>query len=115
MKFLVVDDELINKQNDIGKIEPFEFETKQIQCTPGDRIILYTDGVTEAVNETDEMYEEDRLIEYLKMHQPGDIDKLVRGVVVHVLKFMGKTIQSDDSTLLTFEYRGPTGKNKDIL
>jgi len=98
----------------LGKIEPFEFETKQIQCTPGDRIILYTDGVTEAVNETEEMYEEDRLIEYLKMHQPGDIDKLVRGIVADVLKYMGKAIQSDDITLLTLEYRGPNGNNKDI-
>ena len=95
----------------LGKIEPFEFETKQIQCSSGDRIVLYTDGVTEAMNESNDMYDENRLVQYLKSHQTGDIDKLVKGIIVDVLKFMGKVNQSDDVTLLSLEYRG-TGTEK---
>ncbi len=90
----------------LGKIEPFEFEAKQIQCNPGDRIVLYTDGITEAVNETDEMYEEGRLIQFLGNHHPDPIEKLSRGIVVDVLKYMGKANQADDMTLLLLEYRG---------
>ena len=94
----------------LGKIEPFEFETKQIQCSSGDRIVLYTDGVTEAMNESNDMYDENRLVQYLKSHQTGDIDKLVKGIIVDVLKFMGKVNQSDDVTLLSLEYCGAAEK-----
>ena len=94
----------------LGKIEPFEFETNKIQCNSGDRIVLYTDGVTEAMNESNDMYDEDRLVQYLKSHQKRDIDKLVKGIIVDVLKFMGKVNQSDDVTLLSLEYRGAAEK-----
>ena len=94
----------------LGKIEPFEFETKQIQCSSGDRIVLYTDGVTEAMNESNDMYDENRLVQYLKSHQTGDIDKLVKGIIVDVLKFMGKVNQSDAVTLLSLEYCGAAEK-----
>ena len=94
----------------LGKIEPIEFETKQIQCCSGDRIVLYTDGVTEAMNESNDMYDENRLVQYLKSHQTGDIDKLVKGIIVDVLKFMGKVNQSDDVTLLSLEYCGAAEK-----
>jgi phosphoserine phosphatase RsbU/P len=90
----------------LGKIEPVDFSTKQIQLNPGDRIVLYTDGVTEAMNETQEMYDEERLIKYLDSHTARDIDKFVRGIIVDVLKFMGKGSQTDDITLLSLEYRG---------
>jgi len=114
LPYLVKDDaavEQIEKTSGIllGKIEPFEFETKEIQCDPGDRIILYTDGVTEAMNESNNMYEEDRLVQYLEKHQIDNIDKLVRGIIVDVLKFMGKADQTDDITLLSLEYRGVNG------
>jgi phosphoserine phosphatase RsbU/P len=94
----------------LGKIEPFEFETKQIQCSSGDRIVLYTDGVTEAMNESNDMYNENRLVQYLKSYQTRDIDKLVKGIIVDVLKFMGKVNQSDDVTLLSLEYCGAAEK-----
>ncbi len=90
----------------LGKLEPIEFETKQIQFTPGDRIVLYTDGVTEAMNEMEKMYDEERLVKYLENHCPENIDKLVKGIIVDVLKFMGKGSQTDDITLLSLEYCG---------
>ncbi len=52
------------------------------------------------------MYEEDRLVRYLESHRPDDIDKLIRGIIVDVLKYMGKTNQTDDITLLSLEYYG---------
>ncbi len=93
----------------LGKIEPFEFGTRQIQFAPGERIVLYTDGVTEAVNESKDMYEELRLQEFLDKHSTDKIDKLVRSLIVDVLKFKGKGNQADDITVLTLEYLGSDG------
>ena len=90
----------------LGKVDHFAFETKQIQCHPGDRLVLYTDGVTEAMNVEQEMYREDRLRDYMEKHKPDALENLVRGIVADVLKFMGKATQADDITLLSLEYRG---------
>lgn len=90
----------------LGKIEPMEYETRELQLKPGEKILLYTDGLTEAMNEHDEMYEEERLEEYLLKH-PGDSDgKLLRGLIVDALKFINKANQSDDITLMVLEFIG---------
>ncbi|MEQ9309194.1 MAG: SpoIIE family protein phosphatase [Balneolaceae bacterium] len=90
----------------LGKIEPIEYETKQVQLKPGEKILLFTDGVTEATATDGDMYEEPRLEEFLKKHGSDDIEKMVRSLVVDVLKFMGKADQSDDVTILALEYKG---------
>ncbi|GAB5409826.1 MAG: SpoIIE family protein phosphatase [Balneolaceae bacterium] len=90
----------------LGKIEPIEYETKQVQLKPGEKILLFTDGVTEATASDGDMYEEPRLEEFLTKHGSDDIEKMVRSLVVDVLKFMGKADQSDDVTILALEYLG---------
>jgi sigma-B regulation protein RsbU (phosphoserine phosphatase) len=90
----------------LGKLDSINFATRELQCSPGDRIILYTDGVTEAMNEIQELYMETRLLHYLETHRPDNLDNLVRGVIVDVMKYIGKAIQSDDITVLALEYHG---------
>lgn len=90
----------------LGQFESFTFDTREMQFNPGDRIVLYTDGVTEAMKETQELYMDARLLQYLETHRPDSLDKLVRGVIVEVMKYMGKSPQSDDITVLSLEYRG---------
>lgn len=90
----------------LGKIEPIQFQTKEIQLKPGEKMFLYTDGLTEAMNEKDEFYEEERVEEYLRTHSKDSDGKLLRGIIVDTLKFMNKAHQSDDITLLVLEYKG---------
>lgn len=90
----------------LGKIEPFQFGTQTVQLHPGDRVILYTDGVTEAMNEMKDLYQEERLLQYLSRHTPDVLEKLVRGIIVDLLKYIGRANQSDDITLLSLEYKG---------
>lgn len=90
----------------LGKIEAIEYQSKQIQLKPNEKILLYTDGLTEAMNEQEDMYEEERVEEYLAKHPHASEDKLLRGLIVDALKFMKKAHQSDDITLLVLEYLG---------
>ncbi len=90
----------------LGKIDGIDYQAKQIQMEPGDKILLYTDGVPEAMNEAGEMYEEERLEKYLSKHYSDTQKKLLRGVIVDVLKFINRAQQSDDITLLVLEYSG---------
>jgi len=90
----------------LGKIEPIEFETREFTLQPGEKIMMFTDGVTEATAENGDMYEEPRLETFLAKHANDDLNKLVRSLVVDVLKFMGKADQSDDITVLSVGYNG---------
>lgn len=90
----------------LGKIEPIEFETKEFSLKPGEKIMMFTDGVTEATAANGDMYEEPRLEAFLTKHANDDLNKLVRSLIVDVLKFMGKADQSDDITILSVGYNG---------
>ncbi len=90
----------------LGKIEPIEFETKELTLAPGEKLMMFTDGVTEANAEDESMYEEPRLEEYLENHHSYTNEQLVKGLVVDVLKFTGKAEQSDDITVLSLGYNG---------
>jgi sigma-B regulation protein RsbU (phosphoserine phosphatase) len=90
----------------LGKIEPIEFETKEFTLKQGEKILMFTDGVTEATAENGDMYEEPRLEAFLAKHANDDLNKLVRSLIVDVLKFMGKADQSDDITVLSVGYNG---------
>lgn len=90
----------------LGKIEPIEYETKEFTLQPGEKIMMFTDGVTEATAEDESMYEEPRLEAFLAKHAKDDLNKLVRMLVVDILKFMGKADQSDDITILSVGYNG---------
>lgn len=90
----------------LGKIEPFTFETKEFKLEPGEKILMFTDGVTEAMASDGSMYEEPRLEAFLEKHSKDDNSKLVRSLIVDVLKFMGKADQSDDITILSVGYNG---------
>ena len=90
----------------LGKIEPFTFETKEFTLEPGEKILMFTDGVTEAMASDGSMYEEPRLEAFLEKHSKDNNNKLVRSLIVDVLKFMGKADQSDDITILSVGYNG---------
>lgn len=90
----------------LGKIEPIEFETKELTLAAGEKLMMFTDGVTEAMAEDESMYEEPRLEAYLENHHTYSNEQLVRGLIVDVLKFTGKAEQSDDITVLSLGYNG---------
>lgn len=90
----------------IGKFEDAEFESKTIQLNPGDSIVTYTDGVTEAKNADGEFFDEEALETYLKnVYEKPLVDRL-KGLFVEVMKFAGSAPQSDDITALSVEYKG---------
>ncbi len=110
LPFLVEESSVVQLQDTpgviLGKFKNFKFESRQLRCSPGSRLILYTDGVTEALNDKEELYLESRLLQYLTTHNPDTTEKLVRGIIVDVMKYMGRALQSDDITVLLLEYRG---------
>lgn len=76
-----------------------------MQLAPGDMIYLYTDGVTEAINENDELYGEPHLLELLNANVPLTAGELCTLVKADVDNFAGSAPQYDDITMLCLTYK----------
>jgi sigma-B regulation protein RsbU (phosphoserine phosphatase) len=83
----------------LGAMNGIEYPQHTVQLLPGDRLVLYTDGVTEAFNPADEAYGEERLIAEVKAHGDGPAAALVERICRSVTLFAGSAPQSDDITL----------------
>lgn len=91
----------------IGVIEGFEFEEVSIQLLPGVKLLLYTDGITEAENVHSELYGDDRLISTLSSFDiNASAEEAVKMLLDDVHKHAIGADQSDDITVLSMNYVG---------
>jgi phosphoserine phosphatase RsbU/P len=83
----------------LGVMPQVEFPHHTVTLRPGDRVVLYTDGVTEACNSSDEAYGQDRLVELIGAHGGGAPAALVDQICRSVTAFSGTAPQADDITV----------------
>jgi sigma-B regulation protein RsbU (phosphoserine phosphatase) len=77
------------------------FETERIVLGPGERLLLYTDGITEANNEQNVLYDSaSPLQKFFLTHTPGDAGTFIRDLIADIKAFTGNAPQSDDITAL---------------
>jgi len=89
----------------LGIQEYHGYKTQKIQLKPGDRLVLYTDGITEALNAKGEFYNESLLSKVLNYHRRADVPTLVKQVVASIHTFAEGVEQADDITLLILGYQ----------
>lgn len=90
----------------LGGISNIEYKEQSITLKPGDKMYLYTDGVTEATRNDKELYGEKRLITYLNKHKKNTLKVTLEGVQKDIDEFIGDADQFDDITMLIVEYKG---------
>jgi sigma-B regulation protein RsbU (phosphoserine phosphatase) len=90
----------------LGVKKNYSYVNHEIMLEDGDKIFVYTDGITEASTSDKMMFGEDRLIEALNNHKSLDCKDLLEGVVNSVETFVGDATQFDDMTALCFEKKG---------
>ncbi|MEM8559725.1 MAG: SpoIIE family protein phosphatase [Bacteroidota bacterium] len=84
----------------------FAYEASTLALNPGDTLLLYTDGVTEAANEDREQFEEERLASCLDALAERSPAAVIRQVLRAVETFSDGATQADDLTLLAVQRRG---------
>jgi predicted ATPase/serine phosphatase RsbU (regulator of sigma subunit)/tRNA A-37 threonylcarbamoyl transferase component Bud32 len=84
----------------LGMMEDFSFEHDSISVTPGDTIIMYSDGIPEAMNEQEDFFGEDQLAALLAKHHSLTVTVLMEKILEEVKSFTGTTPQSDDMTIV---------------
>ena len=85
----------------LGVVPEFTFEETSVTLRPGDRVILYTDGVPEAENNQGDQFGLERLCEVCTKGPPQDVRTTNAAVFEAVEAFAGEAPQFDDVTCLT--------------
>lgn len=88
----------------LGTFETAKYRQQKIMLTPGDQLILYTDGVNEAFNANEEEYGNNRLEEFLRTHAKANPRELVMELRNDIAVWAEGAEQSDDITMLCLEY-----------
>jgi sigma-B regulation protein RsbU (phosphoserine phosphatase) len=88
----------------LGGAEDSRYEDGSVVLGGGDTLLLYTDGLTEAMNARGELFAEQRLARLVSEPHPSP-QNLTRSVLQAVHTFQNGTPPSDDITLLALEYR----------
>ena len=76
------------------------YESGSLQLQEGDWLLIFTDGLVEALNQREEDYGETRLLEVLHAGAAGTPDEMLRRMMAYVYSFVGPTPQPGDITYL---------------
>jgi len=84
----------------VGLFPNAKYENQKIQLQPGDALVLFTDGVTEAENEKEEQLGQATVAEMLKPLHRSDAPRILAAIDEHVHAYIGDTPPGDDVTML---------------
>jgi sigma-B regulation protein RsbU (phosphoserine phosphatase) len=94
----------------VGGVPEAKYKEYTIDLKPGDKLFVYTDGVTEAENSENKFYGMERLTSALNDNADKTPEGVVEGIQKSLAKFTGNADQFDDITMLCFEYKGKKKK-----
>ncbi|MFO8130449.1 MAG: SpoIIE family protein phosphatase [Bacteroidales bacterium] len=89
----------------LGSFEKMSYGSGSVRFCAGDLLVLYTDGVTEAMDINDALYGEERLVRFLKSKSFEGPEEVTLSLVEDVREFSGLAEQSDDITILAIQHQ----------
>jgi sigma-B regulation protein RsbU (phosphoserine phosphatase) len=95
----------------LGLVEQSPYALGRMVLRPGEALLLYTDGVTEAMDLSTTLYSDERLEQFLGTNRGSAPRQIIGDLISDVRHFAGDAPQSDDITLLALHYFGTTKKN----
>ncbi|MCI9633651.1 MAG: PP2C family protein-serine/threonine phosphatase [Ruminococcus sp.] len=88
----------------LAGMKNIRYRRQEMDLFPGDKLVLYTDGVTEATNAAYDMYEEKRLTEVLEQSVNEDVEQTVHTVSESIDRFVDGAEQADDITMVILKW-----------
>jgi sigma-B regulation protein RsbU (phosphoserine phosphatase) len=89
----------------LGILDDADYAETRIELVAGDRMIFYTDGIVEAMNDQEEMFGFDRLLEIVQKSRSATADDLLQRIIDDVKTFTGSAPQHDDLTVIVVSVR----------
>ncbi len=91
----------------LGLFEGAPLEEETVRMAPGDFLVTFSDGVSEALNPEGEEFEDARILESIKGSAGRDAQSQLEHLFASVNTFTAGAVQNDDVTVLVVSYRGP--------
>ena len=91
----------------LGLIEEAEYQALEFPLEPGDRYVLYTDGIPEAANPSQELYGLDRFMHFMETHPSFQASQFTDALIAEIANWTGQSAdqgQQDDITLLVVDF-----------
>ena len=89
----------------IGMMPDMTYESVVVQCQPGDRLLLYSDGVTECENGDGEQFGEQRLMAVLQDGFDDEVESMKERIETAICQWHGNNSFEDDVTFLVLEWK----------
>ncbi len=87
----------------LGMFENSKYEERALSLNPGDILVFYTDGVTEAKNEKEEEFGTRRLKQIIDESQKSDAHQILKNIYQAIKDFTGDLPQADDLTMIVIK------------
>ena len=88
----------------LGLFEDWNCSVEEVALSPGDTLVVFSDGVTEAMSDAGELFGEERLVEAVRQHNHLPVPELLDALVHTVEMFSGRK-QEDDLTFVVARAR----------
>jgi sigma-B regulation protein RsbU (phosphoserine phosphatase) len=88
----------------VGAVDGMAYGEDSVRLGKDDQLMIFTDGVTEAMDVTDQLYGEQRVIDHFESVTDLSCNALVDTTLASVESFAGEAEQADDITILAIEY-----------
>ncbi|MEJ2628193.1 MAG: PP2C family protein-serine/threonine phosphatase, partial [bacterium] len=89
----------------LGMMQDATYETETIELHKEDSIVMYTDGITEAMNAQEDEFGELRLQEIIKENNKESAEHIIEVISSDVKNYTGNTLQSDDITMVVVKFK----------
>jgi sigma-B regulation protein RsbU (phosphoserine phosphatase) len=87
----------------IGLVDEPDYIERSVTLNEGDLLVMYTDGVTEAINKKEEMFSEERLRAVIRKNHALPAAEIVNSIIKEVESFSGEAPQFDDMTIMVLK------------
>jgi sigma-B regulation protein RsbU (phosphoserine phosphatase) len=88
----------------LGYLPSFSYQEESASLAPGDLLFLYTDGISEAADQSEQLFSVERLKDVLRANASSEAGTVAEATLAAVDQFVGAAPQSDDLTLLCVRY-----------
>ncbi len=90
----------------LGVMEGLSFREYELDLSKGDCLMVYTDGIPEAINEQEKAYGTDRLLAVINANRDNPQEHIIKCIRQDIWAFVGTADQFDDVTMLGIKYLG---------
>jgi sigma-B regulation protein RsbU (phosphoserine phosphatase) len=84
----------------LGILDEVDYRETKLRLAPGDKVVFYTDGIVEAMNEKGELFGFERLLEIAGKEKTSSADAILHHILEEVKDFAGSAVQHDDITVI---------------